>query len=213
MSTTLLLADDHRLVREGLRRILEARTDLSVLVEVENGEEAVQVALERKPDIALIDLTMPRLSGVEAIRRIRRTTSTRCIAVSMHELLGHVTQALEAGASGYVVKSAAAGELLDAIDAVRGGRSYLSPSVAHWAVDAIARPGARGGSALRGLTGREREVLQLVAEGLSSKQIATTLGVSIKTIETHRTNLMTKLEIRKASGLVRVAMQEGLIAP
>jgi len=213
VSTTLLLADDHRLVREGLRRILEARTDLSVLVEVENGEEAVQAALERKPDIALIDLTMPRLSGVEAIRRIRRTTSTRCIAVSMHELLGHVTQALEAGASGYVVKSAAAGELLDAIDAVRGGRSYLSPSVAHWAVDAIARPGARGGSALRGLTGREREVLQLVAEGLSSKQIATTLGVSIKTIETHRTNLMTKLEIRKASGLVRVAMQEGLIAP
>jgi DNA-binding NarL/FixJ family response regulator len=212
MGTTLLIADDHRLVREGLRRILEARSDLRVVAEAANGEEAVQAALERKPDLALIDLTMPRLSGVEAIRRIRRATATRCIAVSMHELLGHVTQALEAGASGYVVKSAAPAELLGAIDAVRGGRSYLSPSVAHWAVDAIARPGARAPSPLRGLTGREREVLQLVAEGLTSKEIAATLGVSIKTIETHRANLMTKLEIRKASSLVRVAMQEGLIA-
>jgi len=212
MTTTLLLADDHRLVREGLRRIVEARSDLRVLVEAGNGEEAVQAALERKPDLALIDLTMPRLCGVEAIRRIRRATATRCIAVSMHEQLSHVTPALEAGASGYVVKSAAPSELLSAIDAVRAGRSYLSPSIAHWAVDAIARPGLRPPSALRGLTGREREVLQLVAEGLTSKEIARTLGVSIKTIETHRANLMTKLEIRKASSLVRVAMQEGLIA-
>ena len=210
MGTTLLLADDHRLVREGLRRILEQRTDLCVLAEADNGEEAVQAALDHRPDLALIDLTMPRLSGVEAIRRIRRTTPTRCIAVSMHELLGHVTQALEAGAAGYVVKSAAPSELLAAIDAVRAGRSYLSPSVAHWAVDAIAHPG-RATSPLRGLTGREREVLQLVAEGLTSKEIAATLGVSIKTVETHRANLMTKLEIRKASSLVRVAMQEGLI--
>ena len=211
MSTTLLLADDHRLVREGLRRILELRTDLRVLAEADNGEEAVQAALDHRPDLALIDLTMPRLSGVEAIRRIRRATPTRCIAVSMHEVLGHVTQALEAGAAGYVVKSAAPSELLAAIDAVRAGRSYLSPSIAHWAVDAIAHPGGRASSPLRGLTGREREVLQLVAEGLTSKEIAAMLGVSIKTIETHRANLMTKLEIRKASSLVRVAMQEGLI--
>jgi DNA-binding NarL/FixJ family response regulator len=213
LSTTLLLADDHRLVREGLRRILEARTDLRVVAEVDNGDEAVKAALEQKPDIALIDLTMPRLCGVEAIRRIRRTTATRCIAVSMHEQLAHVTPALEAGAAGYVVKTAAPSELLSAVDAVRVGRSYLSPSIAHWAVEAIARPGVRSASPLRGLTGREREVLQLVAEGLTSKEIAHTLGISIKTIETHRANLMTKLEIHKASGLVRVAMQEGLIAP
>lgn len=212
MPTTLVLADDHRLVRAGLRRILESRPELRVVEEAENGDDAVQAVLRHKPDLALIDLTMPRLSGVEAIRRIRRGSATRCIAVSMHEQLGHVTQSLEAGASGYVVKSAEPGELLAAIVAVRSGRSYLSPSVAHWAVDAIARPGARAASPLRGLTGREREVLQLVAEGLTSKEIAATLGVSIKTIETHRSNLMTKLEIRKASSLVRVAMQEGLIA-
>jgi two-component system, NarL family, response regulator NreC len=212
METTLLIADDHRLLREGLRRIVEARNDLRVVAEAGNGEEAVRAALERKPHVALVDLTMPRLSGVEAIRRIRRAAPIPCIAVSMHEQVGHVTQALEAGASGYVVKSAAASELLDAIDAVRAGRTYLSPSIAHWAVDAIARPGARPVSSLRALTAREREVLQLVAEGLTSKEIAAALGVSLKTIETHRTNLMAKLEIRKASSLVRIALQEGLIA-
>jgi two-component system response regulator NreC len=212
METTLLVADDHRLVREGIRRILEARNDLRVVVEADDGEEAVRAAVERRPDLALIDFTMPRLSGVEAIRRIRRTAAIPCITVSMHEQIGHVTQALEAGASGYVVKSAAASELLDAIDAVRAGRSYLSPSVAHWAVEAIAKPDGRPASSLRGLTAREREVLQLVAEGLTSKEIGAALGVSFKTIETHRTNLMAKLEIRKASGLVRIAMREGLIA-
>src|SRR5687767_9175962 len=138
MGTTLLLADDHRLVREGLRRLLEARSDLSVVAEVDDGEEAVRAALARKPDLALIDLTMPRLPGAEAIRRIRAASPTRCIAVSMHELIGQVRQAFEAGASGYVVKSAASPELLNAVDAVRAGRTFLSPAVAHFAADAIA---------------------------------------------------------------------------
>lgn len=212
MSTTLLLADDHRLVREGLRRVLQARTDLRVVAEVDDGEEAVRAAIERKPDIALIDLTMPRLGGAEAIRLICAEVETRCIAVSMHELIGQVKQAFKAGAQGYVVKSAASGELLAAIDAVRAGRTYLSPSVAHWAIDAIAAPRAPKRGDQREVTARERQVLQLVADGLSTKEIATVLGVSIKTIETHRANLMTKLAIRKASGLVRVAMQEGLLA-
>jgi DNA-binding NarL/FixJ family response regulator len=212
MGTTLLLADDHRLVREGLRRLLEARSDLSVVAEVDDGEEAVRAALARKPDLALIDLTMPRLPGAEAIRRIRAASPTRCIAVSMHELIGQVRQAFEAGASGYVVKSAASPELLNAVDAVRAGRTFLSPAVAHFAADAIANTGVQKGRPRSAITTREREVLVMVAEGLSTKEIAGALGVSIKTIETHRSNLMTKLEIRKASGLVRVAIQEGLIA-
>jgi DNA-binding NarL/FixJ family response regulator len=210
MRTTLLLADDHRLVREGLRRLLEARSDLSVVAQVDDGEEAVRAALARKPDLALIDLTMPRLPGAEAIRRIRAGSPTRCIAVSMHELVGQVRQAFEAGASGYVVKSAAPAELLNAIDAVRAGRTFLSPAVAHFAADAMANTGLQ--KRRLAITTREREVLVMVADGLSTKEIASALGVSIKTIESHRANLMTKLEIRKASGLVRVAIQEGLIA-
>jgi DNA-binding NarL/FixJ family response regulator len=212
MGTTLLLADDHRLVREGLRRVLEARSDLSVVAEADDGEEAVRAALARKPDLALIDLTMPRLPGSEAIRRIRAASPTRCIAVSMHELIGQVKQAFEAGASGYVVKSAAPAELLDAVDAVRGGRTFLSPAVAHFAADAIANAGVQKSRHRNAITTREREVLGMVAEGLSTKEIASALGVSIRTIETHRSNLMRKLEIRKASGLVRIAIQEGLIA-
>ena len=213
MSTSILLADDHDIVRKGIRRIVEARADLRVVAEAENGEEAVQLAVEHRPEVAIVDLTMPRLSGMEAIRRIRQRTPTRCIAFSMHDTQGHVTQALQAGAAAYVVKSSCGSELVSAIEAVRSGRSYLSPSVAHWAVEAIAQPNERPGSNLGALTGREREVLQLVAEGLSSKEIAISLGVSTKTVETHRSNLMNKLNIRKASKLVRVAIQEGLVMP
>ncbi len=211
MATTLILADDHRLVREGIRKILEERPDLRVVAEADDGEEAIRAVVERRPYIALIDLTMPRLSGVEAIRHIRQATSTRCIAVSRHEEFGHVTKALEAGASAYVVKSASSSELFEAIDAVRRGRSYLSPSIAHWAVEAVAHPAARARSRLRALTAREREVLQLIAEGLSSRQIAAKLGVSLKTVESHRAKLMAKLKVHRASGLVRVAVQEGLV--
>jgi DNA-binding NarL/FixJ family response regulator len=210
--TRLILADDHRLVREGLRLILEARGDLRVVAEAGDGEEAVRAVREHKPDIALIDLTMPRVSGSDAIRRIHRERDTRCIVVSMHEELGFVTQALEAGASGYVVKSASSTELFEAIDAVRSGRSYLSPSIAHWAVEAIAHASARPSSRLRGLTPREREVLRLIAEGLSSKEIAAALRVSAKTVEAHRARLMAKLKVHRASGLVRVALQEGLLS-
>jgi DNA-binding NarL/FixJ family response regulator len=129
----------------------------------------------------------------------------------MHELIGQVAYAFEAGASGYVVKSAASSELLGAVDAVVAGGTFLSPAVAHWAVDAVAAVAGEPARRLHAITAREREVLQLIAEGLSTKEIASALGVGIKTIETHRANLMTKLEIRKASGLVKVAIQAGLI--
>jgi len=212
MSTRILLADDHDIVRQGVHRIIEGCTDLHVVAQACNGEEAVQLAVELRPEVAIVDLSMPRLSGTEAIRRIRQQTPTRCIAFSMHDTQGHVTQALQAGAAAYVVKSADGSELVEAIEAVRSGRSYLSPSIAHWAVEAVARPNERAASSLGALTTREREVLQLVAEGLSSKEIAASLGVSTKTVETHRSNLMSKLNIRKASRLVRVAIQEGLVA-
>lgn len=211
MVTRLIVADDHPLVREGLRWILETRKDLRIVAEAGDGEETVRLCVEHRPDIALVDLTMPRMSGPCAIRRITKETATRCIAVSMHEEFGFFTQAVEAGAAAYVVKSARSCELFDAIDAVRSGGSYLSPSIAHWAVAAITQPAARPGSRGNRLTAREHEVLELVAAGLSTKEIAATLQVSSKTVEAHRAKLMAKLKVHRASGLVRAALREGLI--
>lgn len=214
MSVELLLADDHGIVREGVKRIVESVADQRVVAEASNGEEAVQLALAHEPDVAVFELTLPRLCGVEAIRRIRQSgLRTRCLVLSVHQGHGYVTRALQAGAAGYVVKSASPAELQEAIASVSAGRSYLSPSIAHCVVEAFARPGEGAVSPVAMLTAREREVLQLIAEGLSSKEIAATLGVSIKTVETHRCNLMAKLKIRKASRLVRVAIHEGLVAP
>lgn len=214
MTARILVADDHRILREGIRRILEANPDLTVVAEADTGEEAVRLAVQHSPDVAVIDVTMPRLSGIEAIRRIRTTSPrTRCLALSMHETHIQVTQALQAGASGYVVKSAGSDEFVEAVRATAEGKSYLSPSIAHCVVEAIATPREGMVSSVAMLSGREREVLQLIAEGLSSKEIASALGVSLKTIETHRSNLMGKLNIRKASKLVRVAIHEGLVAP
>lgn len=214
MTTRILIADDHRILREGIRRILEAEPDLTVVAEAGTGEEALHLTVAEVPDVAVIDVTMPRLSGIEAVRRIRSSApSTRCLALSVHETHLQVTQALQAGASGYVVKSASAQELVEAVRATAQGRAYLSPSIAHCVVEAIAPHREGAASSVAQLSGREREVLQLIAEGLSSKEIAAALGVSLKTVDTHRSNLMGKLNIRKVSKLVRVAIHEGLVAP
>ncbi len=213
MTTTILLADDHRIVREGLRKLLDANDAFEVIAEADDGEEAVQIAEAQQPDIAIMDIWMPRLSGIDAIRRISKTRSTRSIALSMHDSRTYVEEALRAGASGYVVKSSATEDLFEAISAVRAGRSYLSPAVAQQVVEAITRPGDTSASAAAVLTGREREVLQLIAEGHSSKEIAGLLGVSLKTIESHRANLMEKLNIHKVSSLVRFAIRSGLVSP
>ena len=214
MNTTILLADDHRIVREGLRRLLDSREDLSVIAEADDGEEAVRHAEEFHPDLAIVDIWMPRLSGIDAIRRINKSTdSTRCIALSMHESRTYVEEALRAGARGYVVKSSAMSDLFSAVTSVRSGRSYLSPAVAHQVVEAITHPGETASSVIPQLTGREREVLQLIAEGYSSKEIAGMLGISLKTVESHRANLMDKLNIHKVSSLVRFAIRSGLVAP
>jgi DNA-binding NarL/FixJ family response regulator len=212
--TTIVVADDHKIVREGLVKLLEGRTDFSVIGEAADGEEAVKMVLEKKPDIVIMDIWMPRLSGIDATRRIvKRGSQTKVLVLSMHESRTYVEEVLRAGASGYIVKNSASSDLLQAIDAVQGGASYLSPAITQQVVDAIARPGDSSPSGVAMLTDREREVLQLIAEGLSSKEIAGMLGVSLKTIDSHRSNLMQKLDIHKVSGLVRFAIRAGLVEP
>ena len=214
MHTTIVVADDHRIVREGLRKLLETRPDFEVVGEASDGEEAVQMVLDKKPDVALMDIWMPRLSGIDATRRIgRRGPGTKVLILSMHEGRSYVEEVLRAGAAGYLVKSSSPGDLFSAIDAVRQGNSYLSTAITQQVVDAIARPGDPGPSSLAALTDREREVLQLIAEGLSSKEIASMLGVTLKTVDSHRSNLMEKLDIHKVSGLVRFAIRAGLVEP
>jgi DNA-binding NarL/FixJ family response regulator len=214
MQTTIVVADDHKIVREGIRKLLETRDDFEVVGEASDGEEAVQLVLEKKPDVALMDIWMPRLSGIDATRRIgKRGLDTKVLVLSMHASRSYVEEVLRAGASGYIVKNAAAQDLLNAIDAVRSGVSYLSPVITQQVVDAIARPADASPSGVSALTDREREVLQLIAEGLSSKEIAGMLGVSLKTVDSHRSNLMEKLDIHKVSGLVRFAIRTGLVEP
>ena len=211
MTTRVLLADDHDMVREALRRVIDGRTDMTVVAEARDGREAVALAKEHAPDIAVVDLWMPGLSGEEAIRQIaERCPATKVLALSMHEDWARVRAALQAGALGYVVKSAPFHELIDAIHALTAGHGYLSPAVAHHVVDAVGdRDHPR--SPLASLTEREREVLVLIAEGLSSKEIASKLGHSPKTTEAHRASLMRKLGVHKTSALVRIAIRDGLV--
>ena len=212
--TTIVVADDHKIVREGLVKLLVSRGDLEVVGEASDGEEAVNMVLEKQPDVVLMDIWMPRLSGIDATRRIgKRGSEAKVLVLSMHESRSYVEEVLRAGAAGYVVKSSATSDLLQAIDAVNTGQSYLSPSITQQVVDAIANPDSSAPSGVSMLTDREREVLQLIAEGLSSKEIAGVLGVSLKTVDSHRSNLMEKLDIHKVSGLVRFAIRAGLVEP
>ncbi len=212
MHTTIVVADDHRLVREGIRKLLETRDDFEVIGEAADGEEAVQMVFDKQPDVALMDIWMPRLSGIDATRRIdKRGMKTKVVVLSQHDGRNYVEEVLRAGASGYVVKNAETADLLSAIDTVCEGSSYLSPSITQQVVDVIARPGDATPSGAAMLTDREREVLQLIAEGLSSKEIANVLGVSLKTVDSHRSNLMEKLDIHKVAGLVKFAVRAGLV--
>ncbi len=209
---TIVVADDHKIVREGLVKLLEAREDFTVIGEASDGEEAVEMVLDKQPDIVLMDINMPKLSGIDATRRIgKRGCNAKILVLSMHESRNYVEEVLRAGASGYVVKNSASQDVHNAIDAVRAGASYLSPAITQQVVDAIARPGDASPTGVSMLTDREREVLQLIAEGLSSKEIAAKLGVSLKTVDSHRSNLMEKLDIHKVSGLVRFAIRSGLV--
>jgi len=212
METRVLVVDEQQIVREGLRRILETQPELKVVGEASDGREATTLAAELRPDVVVLELQLPRLSGIDTIRQIRDAdSSVRCIVLSTHQSGRRVREALMAGASGYVPKSSASKDLVDAIQTVRAGRSYLAPAVADHLVSSLTG-GMRPSSGEPDLTHRQRQVLQLIAEGLSTKEIATELGISLKTAQTHRAKLMHKVGVHKASGLVRFAIREGIVA-
>jgi DNA-binding NarL/FixJ family response regulator len=211
--TKIVIAEPQQLVRDGLRQILESAGH-QVIADTYDGLEAVKLCVEHRPDVALVETLLASLPGPAAISRIRTEAwKVRCIALSAQESRSSVQQALRAGAVGYVVKSAPAAELIEAVEAVRAGRFFLSPSIAGHLVEAVTAGGDVPAEGLDQLTAREREVLLLIAEGLTSKEIASQLGVSLKTANTHRASLMEKLGIHKAPSLVRFAIREGLIAP
>jgi len=212
METSILIADSQRMIRQGLRGILAVYPEFRVVAEAEDGREAVELAREREPDVALVESHLPRLCGIETVRRIRRETPrTRCIVLSSQEGPGQVRNALLAGAFGFVPKTSSAEDLVDAIRRVRRGSSYLSPATADQVVSAITSRVA-GSFDQTDLTSRQREVIQLIAEGMSTKEIAVELGISVKTAQTHRANLMEKVGVHKASGLVRYAIREGIVS-
>src|ERR687888_1842672 len=214
----VLLADDHTIVRQGVRLCLEAMGDIEVVAEAEDGQAAVLLTSQLRPDVAVVDLTMPRLNGVDAIRQIRRDApATEVVVLSVHDSEAYVVQALRAGAAGYVLKRNAATELAAAIRAARDGQAYLHPSIARRVIDdylSRIRDAERAPSEPHErLTPREREVLQLAAEGHTTRAIAGLLCLSTKTVEHHRASLMTKLGLRGQTELVKYAIRVGLVEP
>ena len=210
----VLLGDDHTVLRQGLRKILEDRREWRVVAEAGNGRDAVREAIELTPDVAVLDIGMPLLNGIEATRQIvRRAPSVRVLILSMHSDQAYVTQAVQAGARGYLLKESAGSELIAAIAAVAAGKSFFSPAVAQVVFDDYVRGLTERGITDRydALSEREREVLQLVAEGKSSREIADVLSISPATVETHRTHLLQKLGLRNTGEVVRYAARRGIV--
>jgi DNA-binding NarL/FixJ family response regulator len=209
----VVLADDHTLVRAGVRSLLEALRDIAVIAEAADGSEAVDLIAAHRPDVALLDINMPKLSGLEAAARVARDTpSTRVIILSMHVDAEYVRAAIRAGAVGYLLKDSGTTELETAIRAVAQGETYLSPAASTHLVAGFQRHESGEAAAPDPLTPRQREVLRLIAEGLPTKAIARRLGISVKTAEAHRTQLMDRLDIHEIAGLVRYAIRTGLVA-
>jgi len=209
-----LLADDHALVRAGIRALLRDIADIAIVAEADNGRDAVRLASELTPDLAILDISMKELNGIEAAAQMKaQSPGTRVLILSMHTTEDFVRRALKAGAAGYIVKDSAPLELTMAIEAVMRDETYLSPRVSKSLLSGIVDGrAAPGGSSLDGLTPRQREVLQLVAEGRSTKEIAYALEVSVKTVETHRAALMERLDIRDTASLVIYAVRNGLVS-
>jgi len=204
----VLLADDHSLVRAGLRALLNEIPNVDVIAEASDGVQAVQLTRQLRPDIALLDISMPNLSGLAALRQLNGAApATRVLLLSMHDDDAYVTEAIHAGAAGYLIKDCAVEELALALHAVARGDCYLSPSVSR----KLAQAFKNGGGSAPVLTPRQIEILRQVAQGASSKEIARALGLSIKTVETHRAQIMERLGIRDVAGLVRYAVRSGLI--
>jgi DNA-binding NarL/FixJ family response regulator len=211
MPIRILIADDHGVVAEGLRHLVEAQPDMEVIATAGDGREAVQQARDAQPDVVLMDLSMPELNGADATRAIlERDPKCRVIVLSMYSQREYVRRALKAGAAGYVVKRSAAKEVVEAIRAVHAGQRYLSPRVADVVLEDYTDD--KQDDLLSRLSAREREVLQLLAEGRTGAQIAERLSLSQKTVETYRARLVEKLGIRDLAGLVRFAIQRGLVS-
>ena len=213
MSIRVLIADDHKIMLAGLRSLLEKQTDFDVVGEADNGRRAVQMAQEKKPEVVVMDVSMPDLNGMEATKQIIESLpETRVIALSMHSDKRFVIGMLRAGASGYLLKDCASQELANAILQVARGKKYLSPEITGVVIDDVLLAGSseEEATAASQLSPREREVLQLIAEGWSTKQIASHLYVSIKTIETHRRQIMKKLDLHAIADLTKYAIREGL---
>jgi DNA-binding NarL/FixJ family response regulator len=209
----VLLADDHALVRAGIRSLLGAMAEVQVVGEASSGEEALELAQRQHPDVVLMDIAMRGITGLEAAAAMReRLPSVRVVILSMHSGEEYVLQALRAGAAGYLLKDAATGERELALRSVMRGESWLSPAVSRQVVEGyVQRTG--GETAPEVLTARQREVLRLVAGGKSTKEIAFLLNLSVKTVETHRAQIMDRLGIRDVAGLVRYALRTGLVPP
>jgi DNA-binding NarL/FixJ family response regulator len=212
--TRIVLADDHRLVRAGIRSLLEDIKGAEVVAEAEDGREALRLIEKHQPDIALLDIGMPGLGGLEvAAQTAELSPGTRVVILSMHAAGPFVARALRVGVAGYLLKDAAPAELRQAIAAVANGDVYLSPAISRQVVEGFADGAATAEDPLGKLTARQREILQLIAEGRTTKQIAGDLNVSAKTVETHRAQLMERLGIHDVPGLVRFAIRVGLVSP
>lgn len=210
MPVRILLADDHGIFRQGVKSLLE-REGFEVVAEAGDGREAVRLAQEMSPDVAILDLAMPLLNGLDAAEEIVKVSPrTRTILLTMYSEDPYIAKALQAGIRGYVLKSQTAGDLTQAIQEVIRGGIYLSPGVSRAIVQAYL---AKNDIPPNPLTSRERQVLQLIAEGKTTKEVAQLLGISFKTAESHRTRIMAKLDIHETAGLVRYAIREGLIQP
>lgn len=209
MPIRVVLADDHALVRQGLKALLE-REGFQVVGEASDGRELLRLVANVRPEIAILDISMPILNGIDAARELQKSSPTKTILLTRHDEDQYVTEALRAGVKGYVLKNQAATDLVHAIREVCRGGVYLSPSISGTIVGAFL---SKTDLPADPLTSRERQVLQLVGEGKSTKEVATLLGVSIKTAESHRTRLMQKLDIHETASLVRYAIRRGLVQP
>ena len=211
----VLLAEDHTIVRKGLRSLLAAEEDLEIVGEAENGREAVEKVDALAPDIVLMDISMPGLNGLEATRHIKKhAPKIKILILTMHTDEEYVFQILQAGASGYLLKQSAIEELVSAIRVVWRGESYLSPSISKTVIDGYLKHAgpAKTDETYSVLTGREGEILQLLAEGSSTREIAATLCISVKTVETHRSHIMEKLNLHNTAELVKYAIRKGIIS-
>lgn len=210
----LIVADDHAIVREGIRRLLQAEPDIEVVGEAGDGVAAVELAQSLKPDVVCLDVSMPKMNGVEATRRIKAALpDVGVVILTMHEDEDYVFELAKAGASGYVLKRASARDLVDAVHAVAGGHTFLHPMIPPRSVSDVETSSSRDEERRRfdGLTEREREVLCLIADGFTNREIAERLHISVKTVETHRTHIMEKLDLHDRAHLVRYAVRKGLV--